>query len=160
MPHPRAQYFTDLEARGKSLDHGVSRSNSGSNPGKVDSRTPLSVETASMIYMETAEWSPAMRSVGWVGALLGARFRRTDSGRACSWMAAFSDFRRESEENYKDVWARFARYVEKLDALWVETGDHVVFNRPNQAIRLLETQLHRIVGVGNQAGPINHRCDE
>ena len=73
--------------------------------------------------------------------LLDSRFGRADSERACSWLTAFAEFKRETQENYKDFWERFARCVAKLEALGVPMNDKVVFSRAIHALRLPDGQM-------------------
>ena len=63
---------------------------------------PLSVKTDALLYMESTEGQVESRSVDKIMQLLDRRFGRTDSERACSWLTAFTEFKRENGENYKD----------------------------------------------------------
>ena len=102
---------------------------------------PLAVKTESLLYMEQTEKNPQTRTINHIMDLVDTRYGRTDSERACSWLTAFTEFKRETHENYKDFWARFTRCVTKLDALGMPMNDKIVFNRAIHALRLPEGQL-------------------
>ena len=102
---------------------------------------PLSTKTDALLYMESTEKSPESRTVDHVMRIMDVRYGRTDSERACSWLAAFTEFKRESNENYKDYWARFSRCAAKMSALDMPMTRQVIFNRAIQALRLPEGQL-------------------
>ena len=102
---------------------------------------PLSVKSESLIYMEQTERDPNSRSISHVMDLMDTRYGRTDSERACAWLSAFTDFKRETQENYKDFWTRFTRCVAKLGALGMPMNQTVVPNRAIQALRLPYGQL-------------------
>ena len=99
---------------------------------------PLSVKTDALLYMEPTEKNPETRSVDHIMRLMDQRYGRTDSERACSWLTAFAEFKRETNENYKDFWARFNRCTAKLAALDMPMTQQVIFNRSIQALRLPE----------------------
>ena len=73
--------------------------------------------------------------------ILDSLFGRADSERACSWLAAFAEFKRGTQENYKDFWARFTRRVPKLESLGMPMSDKVVFSRAIHALRLPDGQM-------------------
>ena len=102
---------------------------------------PLSVKTESLIYMEQTELCPETRPIAAIMDVVDSRFGRTDSERACAWLTSFTEFKRETQENYKDFWSRFTRCVSKLEALGMPTNDKVVFNRASHALRLPDGQL-------------------
>ena len=102
---------------------------------------PLSVKTDALLYMESTENQIESRSVDKIMQLLDQRFGRTDSERACSWLTAFTEFKRENHENYKDFWGRFNRCTAKLAALGMPMTQQVIFNRAIQALRVPEGQL-------------------
>ena len=108
---------------------------------------PLSVKTESLIYMEQTELCPETRSIAAIMDMLDSRFGRTDSERACAWLTSFTEFKRETQENYKDFWSRFARCVSKLEALGMPTNDKVVFNRAIHALRLPDGQLPIVISA-------------
>ena len=102
---------------------------------------PLSTKTDALLYMESTEKNPESRTVDHIMRLMDTRYGRTDSERACSWLTAFTEFKRESQENYKDFWARFNRCTAKLAALDMPMTQQVIFNRAIQALRLPDGQL-------------------
>ena len=108
---------------------------------------PLAVKTEALLYMDQTERQPDERSIATIMNMLDARYGRTDSERACSWLTAFTEFKRESQENYKDFWARFTRCTAKLEALGMPMIDKVVFNRAIHALRLPEGQLPIVLSV-------------
>ena len=108
---------------------------------------PLSTKTEALTYMESTEQCPEKRTVNQIMEMMDARYARTDSERACSWLNAFTEFKRESSENYKDFWARFNRCTAKLAALGMAMTDQVVFNRAIQALRVPEGQLPIILSA-------------
>ena len=108
---------------------------------------PLSTKAEALMYMESTERSPESRSVDRVIEMLDVRYARTDSERACSWLTAFTEFKRESNENYKDFWARFNRCTAKLTALGMGMTDQVIFNRSIQALRVPGGQLPIILSA-------------
>ena len=108
---------------------------------------PLAIKTEALLYMDQTEQCPEGRSIAVVINMLDSRFGRTDSERACSWLAAFTEFKRETQENYKDFWARFSRCTAKLDALGMPMIDKVIFNRAIHALRLPEGQLPIVLSV-------------
>ena len=108
---------------------------------------PLATKTEALTYMESTERCPEGRTVNQIMELMDARYARTDSERACSWLNAFTEFKRESNENYKDFWARFNRCTAKLAALGMAMTDQVIFNRAIQALRVPEGQLPIILSA-------------
>ena len=102
---------------------------------------PLAVKTEALLYMDQTEKNPGERTVNHVMDMLDSRFGRTDSERACAWLTSFTDFKRETQENYKDFWARFTRCVAKLEALGMPMNNKIVFNRAIHALRLPDGQL-------------------
>ena len=102
---------------------------------------PLAVETEALLYMGPTERSPSGGSIATIMDMMDARFGRTDSERSCAWLSAFAEFKRETQENYKDFWARSTRCVAKLEALGMPLGEKVVFNKVIQALRFPEGQL-------------------
>ena len=108
---------------------------------------PLSTKTEALLYMESTEKQPESRSVDAVMKMMDLRYGRTDSERACSWLTAFTEFKRESNENYKDFWTRFNRCTAKLTALDMPMTQQVIFNRAIQALRLPDGQLPIILSA-------------
>lgn len=106
--------------------------------GKLICDLSLSVKAGCLINMEQSESNTAERSPPTATDIAGARFGQTDSERACSRRTAFGEFKRESQSNYKDSRARFARCVSHLGSLVATTGEEVAFSRSIRAIRLLE----------------------
>ena len=102
---------------------------------------PLPIKTEALLYMEQTEQTHDTRSIAVVIDMLDSRYGKTDSERACSWLTAFTEFKRETQENYKDSWARFTRCVAKLEALGMPMNSKVVFNRAIRALRLPDGQL-------------------
>ena len=102
---------------------------------------PLAVKTEALIYMENTEQTPEQRSIGAVIEMLDSRYGKTDSERACAWLSAFTDFKRETQEDYEDFWSRFTRCVAKLEALGMAMGEKVALSRAIHAIRLPDGQL-------------------
>ena len=97
---------------------------------------PLAVKTEALIYMEQTERNPTSRSISTVVDVLDSRFGRTDSERACSRLATFTEFKRKAQGNYKDFWARFTRCVEALEELGAPTNEKVAPGRTIRALRL------------------------
>ena len=91
--------------------------------------------------MGRTEQTPAIRTIAAIMDLLDARYAKTDSERARAWLTSFTEFKRETGENYKDFWARFTRFVAKLEALGMPMGDKVVSKRVIRALRLPDGQL-------------------
>lgn len=73
--------------------------------------------------------------------MMDGRYGRPDSERSRARVSAFTDFKRGAHGNYKDFWARFARFAAKLEALGMPMNKKVVFNRSIRALRLPEGQL-------------------
>ena len=88
---------------------------------------PLDVKTEALICAEQTERNPSERAISTIMNLLDARFGRSDSERARSRLSAFTDFKRETQENYNDFRARFTRFAAKLEALQMPTNEKVVF---------------------------------
>ena len=63
---------------------------------------PLAVKTESLLYMGQTDKNPQIRTINHIMDLVDARYGRTDSERACSRLAAFTEFKRETQGNYKD----------------------------------------------------------
>ena len=105
---------------------------------------PLEVKTDALLHMESEENLIESRSVDKIMELLDRRYGRTDSERACSWSAAFTEFKRGGNENYKDFRDRFNRVAAKLTAIGMPMGDHVIFNREIQALRALRTNCQSL----------------
>ena len=99
---------------------------------------PLSVKTEALLYMGHTERDTSTRSIASIMDLVDGRVARTDSQRACAWLSAFTDCKREARGNYKDFWDGFTRCVAKLEAMGMPMGEKVVSNRSIRAIRLPE----------------------
>ena len=93
-------------------------------------------------YMDPTESKRGPRRIDYIVKLLGVRFDRTESERACSWMTRFAERMRANKENYKDPRARFSRCVHRLRDLNMPVGDKVIFHRSPHALRRAEGQLH------------------
>ena len=85
--------------------------------GKLIHITPLSKKTAALLYMTWKESCADSRSVDKVMELHDARYSRTDLERTCAWIPAFTESKRDSDENNKDFWVGFARCASNLPAL-------------------------------------------
>ena len=59
---------------------------------------PLAVKTEALLYMDQTERQPEERPIATIINMLDARFGRTDSERACSWLTAFTEFKRDERE--------------------------------------------------------------
>ena len=86
--------------------------------------------------MDSTETAIHTRSLGPIWTIPDNRYGKTDAGRSCSWLTAFTDFRRDSQENYKDFWARFTRCATKLQSLGMPLRDTAIFNEALDALRI------------------------
>ena len=96
---------------------------------RIIAALPLQCRIEATNYMDSTEMSIRTRSLNPIWDILGIRFGRADEERSCSWLAAFADFRRDSQENYKDPRARFTRCVAKQQALGKPLTDTVISNK-------------------------------
>ena len=108
---------------------------------------PLQCRIEATNYMDPTEKSIQIPSLGPIWAILDNRYGRADAKRSCSWLTAFADFRRESQENYKDFWTRFTRCVAKLQALGMPLDDSVIFNKALASLRIPDGQLPVILSA-------------
>ena len=116
----------------------------------------MAVKTDALIYMEKPERNPADRSIASIMDMMGGRYGRADSERARAWLSAFTEFKREAQENYKDLWDRFARCVAMLEALGMATREKVVFGLSIHAIRLPEGKLPiALSALETRPGPLS-----
>ena len=108
---------------------------------------PLQSRIEAMNYMDSTETKIHTRSLDPIWAILDNRYGKTDAERSCAWLTAFTDFRRESQENYKDFWTRFTRCTTKLQALGMPLSDTVIFNKALTALRIPDGQLPVILSA-------------
>ena len=94
------------------------------------------MKTEALLHMDRTERNPTERPIAAIMDLLDSRYPRADSERACAWLAAFTESKRETNENYKDFWGRFSLCVARREALGVPMEEKVVFNRSIRALRL------------------------
>lgn len=72
-------------------------------------------------------------------------------------LTAFAEFKRGTQEYYKDVWARFARCAAKLEALGMPMDGEVVFNRAIRALWIPDGGIeNRAIFHRNSAWPTQH----
>ena len=98
---------------------------------------PLQCRIEAMNYMDSTETAIHTRSLDPIWTILDNRYGKTDAERSCSWLTAFAEFRRDSQENYKGFWTRLTRCATKLRALGMPLNDTVVFNKALAALRIL-----------------------
>ena len=117
----------------------------GANPTQLISKIvtvlPLNIRMEVLAYLESTESNSESRSVDTVIQMLNTRYGKTDSERAWSWLSSFTEFKRESAENFKDFWTRFTRCTTRLNAHGMNLSESIIFHRAIQALRLPEGQL-------------------
>ena len=102
---------------------------------------PLQCRIGAMNYKDSDEAEIRTRSLNPIWAIHGNRYGETDADRSCSWLTAFADFRRGSQENYKDFRTRFTRCATKLHALGIPLNDTAIFNKALAALGIPDGQL-------------------
>ena len=102
---------------------------------------PLQCRIEAMNYMDSTETAIHTRSLDPIWTTMGNLYGETDAERSWSWLTAFTDFRRDSQENYKDFWTRFTRCTTKLQALGMPLIDTVIFNKALAALGIPDGQL-------------------
>ena len=102
---------------------------------------------AGMSYMEPTDANPSSRNVPALITLLDARYAKTDSERARSWLKEFTQFTRKPAENLKDFWPRFQRVNTRLETLPMKMSEEMIFSHALQALKLSETQLPIVISA-------------
>ena len=94
-----------------------------------------------MNYTNDTEGAIHARTIEAIWTILDIRLGCADAERSCSRPNDCADIKRETQANYKDFWTRFARCVDRIQALGIHMGDSAVFNKASGALRIPEGKL-------------------
>ena len=78
---------------------------------------PLGAKTEALLHMGRTDVNPRDRPISAIVDSLGAHYWGADSDRACSRLSPFTEFIRETKDNYKVVWNRPKRFAGELEVL-------------------------------------------